>query len=170
MSQYWSFRSYKAQLLPSLNLSGNLGNYNRSLVDVRDPETGRISYVANNTLSNDLSVYINQKIALTGGTCLLTPRLPAWTSSLTTRKLITRTGHDQLHATATFFQHAEMAEENGALAVREGQETVPGIAGGYNASNDLLFLLGFVGPDKLQEKRGELERYPRHVQDRSTTA
>mgnify|MGYP007076043117 FL=1 len=63
-----------------------------------------------------------------------------------------------------------MAEENGALAVREGQETVPGIAGGYNASNDLLFLLGFVGPDKLQEKRGELERYPRHVQDRSTTA
>ena len=63
-----------------------------------------------------------------------------------------------------------MAEENGTLAVREGQETVPGIAGGHNASNDLLFLLGFVGPDKLQEKRGELERYPRHVQDRSTTA
>lgn len=75
MSQYWSFRSYKAQLLPSLNLSGNLGNYNRSLVDVRDPETGRISYVANNTLSNDLSVYINQKIALTGGNVSLNTAL-----------------------------------------------------------------------------------------------
>lgn len=75
MSQYWSFRSYKAQLLPSLNLSGNLGNYNRSLVDVRDPETGRISYVANNTLSNDLSVYINQKIALTGGNVSLNTSL-----------------------------------------------------------------------------------------------
>ena len=91
MSQYWSFRSYKAQLLPSLNLSGNLGNYNRSLVDVRDPETGRISYVANNTLSNDLSVYINQKIALTGGNVSLNTSLARWTSSLTTRKLITRT-------------------------------------------------------------------------------
>lgn len=67
MAHYWDFRSYKAQLLPSLNLIGSLGNYNRSLVDVRDPETGRISYVANNTLSNDLSISVNQNIALTGG-------------------------------------------------------------------------------------------------------
>lgn len=67
MAQYWNFRSYKAQFLPSLNLNGNLGNYNRSLVEVRDPETGRISYVANNTLSNDLSISVDQNIALTGG-------------------------------------------------------------------------------------------------------
>lgn len=67
MAQYWNFRSYKAQFLPSLNLHGNLGNYNRSLVDVRDPETGRITYVANNTLSNELSISIDQNIALTGG-------------------------------------------------------------------------------------------------------
>lgn len=71
MSQYWSFRSYKAQLLPSLNLSGGLGNYNRSLVEVRDPDTGRISYVANNTLNNSLSLRINQNIALTGGSVSL---------------------------------------------------------------------------------------------------
>ncbi len=75
MSRYWSYRSYRAQLLPSLNLSGTIGNYNRSLVDVRDPETGRISYVANNTLSNDLAVYINQKIALTGGNVSLNTSL-----------------------------------------------------------------------------------------------
>ena len=67
MAQYWDFRSYKAQFLPSLNLHGNLGNYNRSLVDVRDPETGRISYVANNTLNNNLSISIDQNIPLTGG-------------------------------------------------------------------------------------------------------
>lgn len=71
MSRYWSFRSYKAQLLPSLNLTGNLGSYNRSLVEVRDPETGRISYVANNTLNNTLSVRVNQNIALTGGSVSL---------------------------------------------------------------------------------------------------
>ena len=75
MSRYWSYRSYRAQLLPSLNLSGTIGNYNRSLVDVRDPETGRISYVATNTLSNDLAVYINQKIALTGGNVSLNTSL-----------------------------------------------------------------------------------------------
>lgn len=67
MAQYWNFRSYKALFLPALNLHGSLGNYNRSLVDVRDPETGRISYVANNTLSNELSISIDQNIALTGG-------------------------------------------------------------------------------------------------------
>lgn len=75
MAQYWNYRSYKAQFLPSLNLSGNAGNYNRSLVEVRDPETGRISYVANNTLTNDLSVYVNQKIALTGGNVSLNTSL-----------------------------------------------------------------------------------------------
>lgn len=75
MSQYWSFRSYQAQLLPSLNLSGTLGSYNRSLVEVRDPESGRISYVANNTLSNSLSIHINQNIALTGGSLSLNTSL-----------------------------------------------------------------------------------------------
>lgn len=30
---YWQFRTYKAQFLPSLNLQGSLGNYNRSLVE-----------------------------------------------------------------------------------------------------------------------------------------
>lgn len=67
MSQYWSYRSYKAELLPSLNMSTSLGQYNRSLVEVRDPVSGEISYVANNTLSNDLSLSIDQNIALTGG-------------------------------------------------------------------------------------------------------
>ncbi len=31
---YWRYRTYKAQFLPSLNLSANLGQYNRSLVSV----------------------------------------------------------------------------------------------------------------------------------------
>ena len=67
MGQYWNYRSYRAQLLPSLNLSGNLGNYDRSLVEVRNSETGTISYLENNTFSNDLRVSINQNVALTGG-------------------------------------------------------------------------------------------------------
>lgn len=75
MSQYWSFRSYKAQLLPSLNLNAGLGQYNRSLVEVRNVDTGEISYVANNTMTNDLSISIDQKIALTGGTVSLNTNL-----------------------------------------------------------------------------------------------
>lgn len=170
MSQYWSFRSYKAQLLPSLNLSGNLGNYNRSLVDVRDPETGRISYVANNTLSNDLSVYINQKIALTGGNVSLNTslaRLDQFSYDMKTYNSnpVTINYTQPLRS----FNTLKWQKKNGTLAVREGQETVSGIVGGYNASNDFLFFLGLVSPDELQEKRGKLERYSRYVQDRSTT-
>ncbi len=75
MSRYWSFRSYKAELLPSINLNGEVGNYNRSIVDVRDSESGEINYVANNTLYNDLSLSIDQQIALTGGTLSLNTSL-----------------------------------------------------------------------------------------------
>lgn len=67
MGQYWNFRSYKAELLPSLNLSGGLLNYDRSFVEVRDPETGRISYVTNNSLSNDLTLSVDQNIPFLGG-------------------------------------------------------------------------------------------------------
>ncbi len=68
MSEYWSYRSYKAELLPSVNLSGGLGSYNRSVVEVRNSDSGEINYVSNNTLSNDLTLSIDQQIALTGGT------------------------------------------------------------------------------------------------------
>ena len=31
MSQYWSYRSFRAELLPAVNLSGGLLQYNRSM-------------------------------------------------------------------------------------------------------------------------------------------
>ena len=64
---YWQYRTYKAQFLPSLNLQGNLGNYNRSLVSLQNAETGEIGYLQNNTLSNSLGLSINQNIPFTGG-------------------------------------------------------------------------------------------------------
>ncbi|MDR0954855.1 MAG: TolC family protein [Rikenellaceae bacterium] len=68
LSSYWQYRSYKAQLLPSLNLSGTLGSYNRSLLDLQDPTTGEIRYIENNNMRNNLNLSINQNIPLTGGT------------------------------------------------------------------------------------------------------
>lgn len=68
MSRYWSNRSYKAELLPSINLSGGLMEFDRSMVQTRDYEDGQIYYVENNTLSNSLALSINQNIAPLGGT------------------------------------------------------------------------------------------------------
>ncbi len=75
MGQYWTYRTYKAKLLPSLNLSSSLGSYNRSISEVTSSETGEISYVANNNLTNSVSLSVNQNIAATGGTVSLSSNL-----------------------------------------------------------------------------------------------
>jgi len=67
-ASYWEFRSWEASRLPSLNLSGTIGNYNRSLQAVQDATTGEIRYVDNNNLRNRLTLSASQNIPLTGGT------------------------------------------------------------------------------------------------------
>ena len=71
MSKYWQYRSFKAELKPSVNLGGMLGNFNHSVVEARDPETGRVNQVNNNTMTNYLTLSLDQKIAATGGTVSL---------------------------------------------------------------------------------------------------
>ncbi len=71
MSSYWQYRSFKAQLLPSVNLNGNLGNFNHSVVETRDYETGKVNQVNNNTMTNYLTLSLDQQLAATGGTISL---------------------------------------------------------------------------------------------------
>lgn len=71
MSRYWQYRSFKAELLPSVNIGGTLGNFNHSVVETRDYETGRVNQVNNNTMTNFLTLSLDQKIAATGGTISL---------------------------------------------------------------------------------------------------
>lgn len=67
MSQHWSYRSFRAELLPAVNLSGGLLQFNRSMVEARNFDDGRISYVENNSMSNSLSLSIDQNIVSLGG-------------------------------------------------------------------------------------------------------
>ncbi len=67
-ASYWEYRSYKSSRLPSLNLEAGLGNFNRDITKVQDPESGAIKYVGNYNLSNNLNLSVNQNIAFTGGT------------------------------------------------------------------------------------------------------
>lgn len=67
MSQYWSYRSFRAEMLPAVNLSGNLLQFNRSMVEARNFDDGRISYVKNNSMGNSLSLSIDQNIVALGG-------------------------------------------------------------------------------------------------------
>ena len=72
---YWEYRAFQAEQLPSLQLSGSLGQYNRSLVALQDATTGAYNYVGNNTLNNSLSLSLNQNITRTGGTVSVTTGL-----------------------------------------------------------------------------------------------
>ena len=66
ISKYWSYRSYQASRLPSFTLSGNLGNFNRSLTLLQNPQDGSLNYVSSNNLQNSLSLQVNQNITFTG--------------------------------------------------------------------------------------------------------
>ena len=70
-ASYWNYRSFKAELLPAVNLSGGLMNFDHSIVEARNYEDGKVSYVNNNTLSNNITLSVDQKIAATGGTVSL---------------------------------------------------------------------------------------------------
>lgn len=71
MNSYWSYRKYRAALLPSLTLGGSFMNYNRSIVDVRNYETGHVSYVENNSLYNKVMLSVNQNLPWADGTLSL---------------------------------------------------------------------------------------------------
>ena len=67
MSQYWSYRSFRAELLPAVSLSGGLLQFNRSMVEARNFDDGRISFVENNSMDNSVSLSVDQNIVPLGG-------------------------------------------------------------------------------------------------------
>ena len=67
MSQYWSYMSFRAEMLPAVNLSGNLLQFDRSMVEARNYDDGRIAYVENNSMSNSLALSVDQNIVALGG-------------------------------------------------------------------------------------------------------
>lgn len=67
LSSYWSFRSYRASRLPSLNLTGEVLSFDRSLRLLQDYDTGEMRYLDNYNLQNTLGLSIKQNIGLTGG-------------------------------------------------------------------------------------------------------
>ncbi|MEG0468077.1 MAG: TolC family protein [Mucinivorans sp.] len=75
LGSYWQFRAYRAQFLPSFSINGSLGEFDRSIVSLQDPNTGDYKYLQNFAMTNSLSLNIQQNIALTGGTISLTSSL-----------------------------------------------------------------------------------------------
>lgn len=63
---YWEYRSFKANLYPSLILSGTLPHLNKSLSSYQN-EDGSYRFVPNRSISENLSLALSQNIPQTGG-------------------------------------------------------------------------------------------------------
>ncbi|MDA3867711.1 MAG: TolC family protein [Salinivirgaceae bacterium] len=73
-ASYWSFRSYKANYLPSLSLNATPFDMNRSYQSIT-LDDGTDSFVERSSFSNSGSLEINQRIAPTGGDLYLSSTL-----------------------------------------------------------------------------------------------
>ena len=71
---YWSYRNYKADLLPSMVLDGTLPSLDKSLSSYQK-EDGTYSFVTNRLLSENLNLSITQNIPYTGGSISLQSQL-----------------------------------------------------------------------------------------------
>ena len=65
-SSYWEYRSYKAQFLPSLTLSGTTPDFSNELTKVYDSNSDQYIYTPKNTISTLGTLSLSQNIGLTG--------------------------------------------------------------------------------------------------------
>ncbi|MFV0591057.1 MAG: TolC family protein [Draconibacterium sp.] len=67
LSNYWQFRYFKADRLPSLTLDATAFDYNRSMQKVYNYEQNRDEYIERQNFNSDVSIQLNQNVGLTGG-------------------------------------------------------------------------------------------------------
>jgi outer membrane protein TolC len=65
-SSYWEYRSFQAQYLPSLTLTGNVPNWSNGLTKVYDSGSDQYIYTPKNTISTLGTLSLSQNIGPTG--------------------------------------------------------------------------------------------------------
>jgi outer membrane protein TolC len=75
LASYWEYRYYKADKLPSLNLSTTPLDFNHYRKREYNFQTNEEEYVLRDYLNSDIAVQLNQKIGLTGGSLFLSSEL-----------------------------------------------------------------------------------------------
>jgi outer membrane protein TolC len=75
LSSYWEFRYYKADKLPSLSLTATPLDFNHYRKREYNFQTNTEEYVLRDYFNSDMSMQLNQKIGLTGGSLFLSSEL-----------------------------------------------------------------------------------------------
>src|SRR5829696_6381140 len=66
-TKYWEYRTYKSNYQPQLALEGTLPGYNKTFVEVQQPD-GTILFQSIHNNNSSLNLSFSQSIAATGGT------------------------------------------------------------------------------------------------------
>ena len=75
LASYWEFRYYKADKLPSLTLTATPLDFNHYRKREYNFQTNEEEYVLRDYFNSDVSMQLNQKIGLTGGSLFLSSEL-----------------------------------------------------------------------------------------------
>ena len=75
LASYWQFRYYKADKLPNLSMNTTPLDFNHSRERVYISATNEYQYVQSDYLNSNMSVQLNQKVGLTGGSLFLSSKL-----------------------------------------------------------------------------------------------
>lgn len=75
LSSYWEYRYYKADKLPSLSMTTTPLDFNHYRKREYNFQTNEEEYVLRDYFNSDMSVQLNQKIGLTGGSLFLSSEL-----------------------------------------------------------------------------------------------
>lgn len=67
LANYWEFRYFKADRLPSLTLDATAFDYNRSMQKVYNYDENRDEYIAREDFNSNLALILNQNVGFTGG-------------------------------------------------------------------------------------------------------
>ena len=73
-TKYWEYRTYKSNYQPQLSLDGVLPGYNKTFVEVQQPD-GTIQFQSIHNNNSSLNLSFSQRIAATGGTIFGTTQL-----------------------------------------------------------------------------------------------
>ena len=139
LSSYWSFRSFRASRLPSLNLSGEVLSFDRSLRLLQDYDTGEMRYLENYNLQNTIGLSIRQNIALTGGTLQLVAQPAGPVRPQRFEILLLAAHYALLHPAALRLQPVQVGQEDRTQGVRAGQTHLHrGDGGRDDAGRELL--------------------------------
>ena len=141
LSSYWSFRSFRASRLPSLNLSGEVLSFDRSLRLLQDYDTGEMRYLENYNLQNTIGLSIRQNIAPHGryAATLLVAQPAGPVRPQRFEILLLAAHYALLHPAALRLQPVQVGQEDRTQGVRAGQTHLHrGDGGRDDASRELL--------------------------------